>query len=446
MPDREEHTVQGTAPIAGEVAAPATGRVLLVVGEDHYGTYPLPDGRTLVIGRDPSCDIPLPSPKISRRHTLVHTGDTIEVEDLGSTNGTRVAGRRVPKGGRAPLDLGSNMRVGPYVAVVLAAAGEPSEKEPVRAALPISDPTAAGVREVVGRVARGMVSVLIHGETGSGKEVLARTIHELSNRKGQFVAINCASLSETLLESELFGYERGAFTGAGAAKPGLFEVAGGGTVFLDEIGELPSGLQAKLLRVLETRTVYRVGGVKPVSLDVRFVAATHRDLLADVAAGRFRRDLYFRVNGMVLKVLPLRERRDAIAGLATGFLASAMPPGRPPPRLGAAALATLHAHDWPGNVRELRTVMERAAILCEGEVVRPAHILFDGKNADGGEAPPAPLPAAEDAGGERERILAALEACAGNQTHAARMLGISRTTLVQKLAVHRIPRPRKRES
>src|SRR5262249_32937596 len=147
--------------------------------------------------------------------------------------------------------------------------------------------------------------ILISGETGVGKEVLARTIHELSGRTGQFVAINCASLSEALLESELFGHERGSFTGAATAKPGLFEVAGGGTVFLDEIGELPPGLQAKLLRVLETRTVYRVGGVKPVSLDVRFVAATHRDLAREVQRGGFRRDLYFRVNGIVLAIAPL---------------------------------------------------------------------------------------------------------------------------------------------
>src|SRR5262249_26331396 len=155
---------------------------------------------------------------------------------------------------------------------VLDAAAPTSVAEPLRAALPVSDPTPAGVSEVVRRVAQGMVNVLIGGETGSGKEVLARTLHELSGGKGELVAINCASLSETLLESELFGYERGAFTGAGASKPGLFEVASGGTVFLDEIGELPPNLQAKLLRALESRTVYRVGGVKPVKLDVRFIS------------------------------------------------------------------------------------------------------------------------------------------------------------------------------
>ena len=438
MDEQQRPRVLNTLQSAG---SPATsGRVLLVVGEHHYGTYALQNGQTVVIGRDATCDVPLEHPKISRRHTLIHAGETIEVEDLGSTNGTRVAGRKIHKGKRTVLEIGTNLSLGPYVAVVLDTSGAPSAEEPLRAALTIADPTAAGVREVVARVAQAMVSVLIAGETGTGKEVLARTIHELSGRKGQLVAINCASLSEALLESELFGYERGAFTGAVAAKPGLFEVAAGGTVFLDELGDLPASLQAKLLRVLETKTVYRVGGVKPVKLDVRFLAATHRTLSDEVARGVFRQDLYFRVNGIMLTILPLRERRDAIPRLAATFLADAMPPGREPPRIGAAALATLVGYGWPGNVRELRTVMERTAILCEAGEVRPAHLLLDAP------AQPVAAPAAvpESGDGERERILAALEACAGNQSRAAQALGISRSTLVHKLALHRIPRPRAR--
>src|SRR5262249_48949871 len=293
-----------TAPSGG--AAPQS-RVLLVAGEGTFGTYALVKGARLVVGRDPASDVPLDHPKISRRHAHIHVGDTIEVEDLGSTNGTRLAGRRLAEGERTPLELGKNLQLGPIVALVLHTAGEATPEGPLRAAISITDPTPSGVPGVVARVATGMVSVLITGETGAGKEVLARTIHELSGRTGQLVAINCAALTESLLESELFGHERGAFTGAAAAKPGLFEVAAGGTVFLDEIGELPPGLQAKLLRVLETRTVYRVGGVKPVSLDVRFVSATHRDLAQDAARGAFRRDLYFRVNGIILTVVPLRE-------------------------------------------------------------------------------------------------------------------------------------------
>jgi DNA-binding NtrC family response regulator len=434
--------------VVGGGAAPAS-RMLLVAGEGHFATYALVKGAILVVGRDPASDVPLEHPNISRRHAYIHVGDTIEVEDLGSTNGTRVAGRRLAEGERTVLEMGKNLQLGPFVALVLHSTGKATAEEPMRAAIPITDPTPAGVPSVVPRVATGTVSILITGETGVGKEVLARTIHELSGRTGEFVAINCAALNESLLESELFGHERGAFTGAAVAKPGLFEVAAGGTVFLDEIGELPSGLQAKLLRVLETRTAYRVGGVKPVSLDVRFVAATHRDLAQDVARGAFRRDLFYRVNGIILMVVPLRARRDAIPGLARELLAAVVARGTTPPRLSPAALDALVRHDWPGNVRELRTVMERAAVVCDGDEVRASHILFDETAGAAGaveavEAVPA-APELEGDGDEQERarIVAALAACAGNQTHAARKLGISRTTLQHKLVLHRIPRPRK---
>jgi DNA-binding NtrC family response regulator len=303
-------------------------------------------------------------------------------------------------------------------------------------AVRVVNPVPEAVGETVARIARGMLSVLISGETGVGKEVLARTIHELSGRAGELVSINCASLSPQLLESELFGHERGAFTGAAGAKRGLFEIAAGGTVFLDEIGELPLSLQARLLRVLETRQAYRVGGLSPVDLDVRFVSATHRDLVAEVARGAFRRDLYFRVNGMALAIPPLRARREAIPALARELLAQVAGSGRRAPRLGATALATLVQHPWPGNVRELRTVMERAVLVCDGDEILPAHLLFD---AGAGSAPCAGPP---EGSAERQRILAALDACAGNQTRAARLLGMSRSTLVNKLSLLDIPRPR----
>jgi hypothetical protein len=297
MTERGQPGLLPTIPTGGAATAPS--RTLLVVGEGHFGTYPLDAGQTLVVGRDPESDIPLGHAKISRRHALIHCGaddQPIVIEDLGSTNGIKVAGKKLPPSSRVALEHGTTLQLGPYVAMVLAATSGPTAAAPPRAAIPILDPTPSGVPDVAARVAKGAVSVLITGETGTGKEILARTLHQLSGRTGQLVAINCASLSEALLESELFGHERGAFTGAGRAKPGLFEVASGGTVFLDEIGELPPSLQAKLLRVLETRSAYRVGGVSPVSLDVRFVAATHRSLPDEVAAGRFRRDLYFRVS------------------------------------------------------------------------------------------------------------------------------------------------------
>ncbi len=434
--------------LASGGAVPAS-RLLLVAGGGHFGTYALVKGKTLVIGRDQFSDIRLVDRKISRRHAYIHVGETIEIEDLGSKNGTRLAGRALGPGERTLLETGMNLQIGPFVAVVLQSSGDAVPEQPLRAAIPITDPTPTGVPSVLTRVAAEMVSVLITGETGVGKEVLARTIHELSGRTGQLVAINCASLSESLLESELFGHERGSFTGAGAAKPGLFEVAGGGTVFLDEIGELPPGLQARLLRVLETRTVYRVGGVKPVQLDVRFVAATHRDLAGEVARGTFRRDLFFRINGIVLAIAPLRERRDAIPNLARQLLAGAVTPGKEPPRLSNGALDALMRHGWPGNVRELRTVMERAVVVCDGDEIRASHLLFDDMTPS--DASPQPVvpsfqePAndVEESHPERQRIIAALADCAGNQTYAARKLGISRTTLQHKLAVHRIPRPRK---
>jgi transcriptional regulator with PAS, ATPase and Fis domain len=296
----------------------------------------------------------------------------------------------------------------------------------VRSSIEVVDPTVDKVSDLVRRIAANAVSVLIQGETGTGKEVMARTIHQLSGRTGQFVAINCAALGEALLESELFGHERGAFTGALQAKPGLFEVAVKGTIFLDEIGDLPASLQAKLLRALETRQVYRVGGVAPVKLDIRVIAATHKDLSAEVAAGGFRRDLYFRLNGITLELPPLRERRGAVQALAMGFLADgARDMGRPVPRLTVGALATLTRHDWPGNVRELRLVMERALLMSEDEI-HSSHILLD--RAHGAEAVDI-----DDGLDEKERFLRAVRAQRGNVSAIARMLNTSRSH-VRRLA------------
>jgi transcriptional regulator with PAS, ATPase and Fis domain len=287
------------------------------------------------------------------------------------------------------------------------------------------------VHALAARAAAGSINLLILGETGAGKEVLARRVHRLSPRAGRpFVCINCAALSEPLLESELFGHERGAFTGATQAKPGLLETAPGGTVFLDEVGELPAALQAKLLRVIETRELVRVGSVRPRRIDVRFIAATNRDLEEEVARGSFRRDLFFRLNGMTLSLPPLRARPREIPALCRLFLKELSPAAgrKAPPRLTAAALAQLCAHGWPGNVRELRNVIERALLLAPGDEIGVEHL-------------PAAAPAAP--AGERERILAALEACAGNQSRAARQLGISRKVLLARLDSWGVKRPRK---
>ena len=299
------------------------------------------------------------------------------------------------------------------------------------------------------RAAAGTIGVVILGETGVGKDVLARWIHDASPRAARpFVSVNCAALSESLLESELFGHERGAFTGAAQAKEGLLETAPGGTVFLDEVGELPAATQAKLLRVIEAREVLRVGGVRPRKIDVRFVAATNRDLEADVARGSFRRDLYFRLNGMTLVVPPLRERPADVPLLARRFVA-ALAAGaghRRVPAISAAALARLAAHAWPGNVRELRNVVERALLLCDGPAITEAHLPPEVLSV---VAAPPGAPSASRApstavpeGSERARILGALAACAGNQSRAAKKLGISRKVLIARLDAYGVARPR----
>jgi transcriptional regulator with PAS, ATPase and Fis domain len=289
------------------------------------------------------------------------------------------------------------------------------------------------------RAAAGNIHVLILGETGAGKEVLARLIHERSPRARQpFVCVDCAALSAALLESELFGHERGAFTGAAAAKPGLLETAPGGTVLLDEVGELPLPMQAKLLRAIETRTIARVGSVRPRPIDVRFLAATNRELAAAVASGAFRRDLYYRLNGMTLTVPPLRERAADIPALARSFAAELDRTGRPP-AFTERAMAALVAHAWPGNVRELRNVIERALLLCQGDTLDIEHLPEATLN------PPVLLPASTGAAtSERERILAALAACGGNQSRAARELKLSRKVLIARLEAYGVTRPRKR--
>jgi DNA-binding NtrC family response regulator len=298
-------------------------------------------------------------------------------------------------------------------------------------------------RRVVDRVARTRITVLLTGETGSGKEVLARRLHANSPRAGKpFVDINCAAVCETLIESELFGFQRGAFTGAEQSKVGLIEAADGGTLFLDEVGELSRAAQAKLLRVIETRTVLPVGGTKPRPVDVRFIAATNVDLEAGVAGGRFREDLFFRLEGFRLKIPPLRARVDEILPAARQFLAKfSTREGMPLPVLTPGAKAALEHHRWPGNFRELRNVIERAAVLCTNGRIEFEDLQLPASENGRGEFTRRPGSAVP--GAERARILDALNACAGNQTRAAQLLGISRRTLVTRLDSLGIARPQR---
>jgi DNA-binding NtrC family response regulator len=347
--------------------------------------------------------------------------------------------------------------------------------------------TSATMGQVVSmakRVAAGRIPVLILGETGSGKEVIAEAIHRWSPRAGKaLVCLNCAALPEALLEAELFGYEKGSFTGATQAKPGLFESAHGGTLLLDEVGDLPPSQQAKLLRVLESGTIRRVGSLQDRKVDVRILAATHRDLEKGSAATPFRTDLFFRLSGATIHVPPLRERLEEILALArhfAGLLAKEAGSGTHV-ALAPETETYLLRYPWPGNVRELRNAIERATLLCHGGVVLPEHLpdrvrLAVPASAERpfapteeigdttrvvftpGEGVPVPaVPAKSDPVRtydavrselkeiERARIIAALESVGGNQTRAAEILGIARRTLVTKIAIYGLSRRGARE-
>ncbi|HFC98212.1 MAG TPA: sigma-54-dependent Fis family transcriptional regulator [Thermosulfurimonas dismutans] len=303
-------------------------------------------------------------------------------------------------------------------------------------------PAIKEVFRLIEKVAPTESTVLILGESGTGKELVARAIHRQSRRsEGPFVPVNCGAIPEELLESELFGYEKGAFTGAHRSKPGRFEMAEGGTIFLDEIAEMSPKLQVKLLRVLQEKTVERLGGERPIPVNIRIIAATNRDLEREVAEGRFRKDLYFRLNVIPIHLPPLRERKEDIPLLAEHFLRQFCAREEVPlKRLSEEALQYLLRYSWPGNVRELENLMERLVILSENETIGPEdlpdHIV---------RAPDRPPFTIKDFGFEefslpkalqeieKEFILRALRASKGVKSQAAKLLGIKRTTLIEKI-------------
>jgi transcriptional regulator with PAS, ATPase and Fis domain len=418
----------------------------------------LPERGRLVVGRGGDCDVVLDDASISRRHAAIEVGDDVRVDDLGSANGTTVGGKRVAPGAPVVLGAGVALQLG---AILVALEGESEEVESAPASdIVVADPVMLEVQELVRIAAGSPLSVLLLGETGVGKEVFARRIHQLSPRSsGQLVRVNCAALVESLLEAELFGYERGAFTGANVAKAGLLETASGGTLFLDEIGEMPLPTQAKLLRVLESGEVLRVGAVKPRAVDVRFVSATHRDVRGLVASGRFREDLFHRLDGVSIRIPPLRSRPSEIVALAERCIESAAKSyGRTPPSIGPEAAARLTAHPWSGNVRELRNVMQRSVLFSREPVLSVKDLQFDtlgaAAAAPAGSSPAAAAPSDPSRTGvippglsaerleRRQRVLEALEQTVWNQTRAASVLGISRRTLQAWLIELNIPRPR----
>ena len=481
---------------------------VLVYLRQNCTTHSLPMSGVVRVGRDPTNDVRVDDSSVSRHHFALHVGAFLEVEDLGSANGTQVfrvdqsedvdaptrrdsSEARLIPGERRILEPGDFVRVGAALILVQPRrqSHRPmsgSEAPPAGPAV-LLDPQMKRAYEIALKAAQSNISVLITGETGSGKEVFAETIHERSNRRGKpFLRLNCAALTESLLESQLFGHERGAFTGANQAKVGLLESTHQGSMFLDEIGEMPLSTQAKLLRVLEERAIMRVGSTKPTPIDVRFIWATNRDLRAEAQAGRFRSDLYYRIAGVEFSIPPLRRRQIEIEPLARLFLRRFCEISRlPEPVITPGALAAMHSYSWPGNVRELKNVMERAPFVCEGGLLTEEHIpqeafdeetgLFEPEEDEpthviaparpftsnplghaGRTTDPHGIPAQSalppglepsrpgiDSDEERQRILSALEQCAGNQTRAAKLLGVSRRTLINRLERLNMPRPKK---
>jgi two-component system response regulator AtoC len=549
---------------------------VLVLSPTFIASYALPESGEVTIGRSNSVEIYVDDPLVSRRHAVVSMAPRPAIRDLGSSNGTRVAGVSLHAGETRELAIGDVVTVGSAALLVQrgGAAVYPRrfwasehfeariKEECVRAerigcgfsvacfrvgrhvpdigvrqifaaalrttdvagecgpsvyAVLIVDATAAQARVVIERIAgelerrelaaswgvadfpadgrtaedllaraqpiaedrgpalavaqgrvavdavtqdlfklaeriaAGDISVLLIGETGVGKEVIAEEIYRRSPRAGgPFLRLNCGALSESLLESELFGHERGAFTSAVAVKPGLLETANGGVVLLDEIGEMPMNLQVKLLRVLEDKEVRRIGGVKSQPLDLRFIAATNRDLEKHAARGLFRRDLYYRLAGATIEVPPLRRRPGDIGPLVHAFLANASRPAArhlvAPRMIAPEALALLRGYHWPGNIRELRNVIEFAVLLAGNAMITPAHLPLErmqgrGREDDDDRAERDTLELYDD--GARQTVIDALAACGGNQSRAAKQLGMSRGALIRRLERYGVVRPRK---
>lgn len=444
-------------------------------------------GEEYTIGRRKSADIVLDHAWVSERHAVITAADPPYIVDVGSRNATFVDGHRVVVGTPQPLPSGSVISIGgfsmlitraeqPFTSAVLRCApatpiaSEPPTTSPLSGlgeqAPVVRDQRMRELYTFAQQIARSSVSVLIIGETGSGKELMAQAIHRSSPRRRRaLVTLNCATIPETLVESELFGYERGAFSGAVAAKRGLFEEANGTTFFLDEIGELPASVQAKLLRVLESGEVLRLGAVRPVHVDVRIVAATNRDLASQVKKGSFRADLFYRLNGLTISIPPLRERPDDIEDLARHFAQRA---GQGNVEFSPAALDALRNYRWPGNVRELKSVVERALLISEGPVIEVSALSLQHSSAPPEAAPaslakpdaneieqterfstdelPTSVFRAELDRREQRRIREALERTGGNQTEAARLLNISRRTLMKRMDRFGMSRPRKGSS
>jgi len=405
-----------------------------VYRDDRYlGGYHIGNTSEVRIGRDRKNAIILPHTTVSRHHAnLLRQGRKYLLMDH-SSNGTFVGKQRVDK---LLIDPGTEIQIGPF-RLVLTQEGmplwaKPTEQSPVsgvfhpRTGLVGSSGEMIKLTEAIEKMAASSATALVMGETGTGKELVARALHDLSQRAAApFVAINCGAISTDLVESELFGHEKGAFTGAGRERKGAFEQADGGTLFLDEIGELSLDLQPKLLRVLESGEIRRVGAQNSTCVNVRVVAATHRNLKAEAERGGFRSDLLYRLYVFPLLVPPLRARKEDIPDLAGFFYGDRE-------AFTGPAMKRMRDHDWPGNVRELKNVLERARILTGGGKIGPEDLIFLDESPLSGVTPTDPLPETFE---ELERLYytRALEKSDGSIRAAAKSLGIPKSTLYDRL-------------
>lgn len=391
----------------------------------------------LIFGTQEDVDIRLQDSFVSRRHLkLIPSELGIRIEDLESRNGVFVGAQRI---GAADIQPPFEVRIGDTVVHV--GSDEGSMSTPAVPALVGEAPSIRQLKSLITRVAAADIPTLILGETGTGKEIIARQVAAASSRaRRPFLTLNCGALSPELLESELFGHEKGAFTGAEMRRVGAFEAAHQGTLFLDEIGELPLTMQAALLRAIEYGEVRRVGSSEAFKVDVRIIAATNRDLESEVAQGTFREDLLHRLNVIVLRATPLRERTGDVRILAQHFAREFSPPGRRAV-LDESTLRMLEGHRWPGNVRELRNVIQRALILSPATHLLPEHLHLSVVETEGrerAEPPEQPADALTMEEREREAIVDALRETRGNKSEAAEKLGISRSTIHRKLDRHGI--------
>lgn len=439
-PDEDELYLKGHTKVLSASERPLMRGPFVLRWLDRDGNpmaYKLKDDR-VIIGKSSLCDVVLTDEYVSGRHCeLFYTGDSYVLRDLDSTNGTLVNELRVKE---IRLEEGAEIQCGKTKLMLVAIErGRRSRDRRHPWTIPLLGQSSAfeNLAQQIERIAPLPQNVFIHGETGTGKELVAAALHELSQRKSHpFIALNCGAISKELMESELFGHEKGAFTGAQQRRIGAFELAAGGTLFLDEVGELPIDLQPKLLRVLETGRFRRVGGRDELKVDVRVFSATHRDLGEAIRMGRFREDLYYRLYILPVELPALRQRLEDIPLLVDFFISQACPADRHI-EVAREVYTLLKTHEWPGNVRELRNLVYRALAFCDGGALKQEHILpfFTPTriqpSADPLNATQLLLSPIKQK--EREAIVEILKTCHGNQSLAAKKLGIGRTTLYYKI-------------